>query len=100
MATDRIHRSFSVIPYDPKWKDRFAKEKELLASIFTETALSIEHIGSTAVEGLAGKPTIDVLITANNIEDVDTLNRNMETAGYEVLGDYVMPDARLFVKET
>ena len=99
MATDRIHRNFSVVPYDPKWNDLYADEKKVLDSVFSHTALSIEHIGSTSVEGLAGKPTIDVLITVNNIEDVVVLNQDMEAVGYEVLGDYVLPDASLFVKE-
>lgn len=100
MVTDRKHRSFSVVPYDPRWDDAFAKEKKVLKLIFGQTALSIEHIGSTAVVGLAGKPAIDVLIIVDSIEDIDVLNRDMEAADYEVLGDYVMPDARLFVKET
>lgn len=53
----------SVVDYDPAWADRFevlrdAYSVALAASDVPFTA--IEHVGSTAVVGLAAKPIIDV----------------------------------------
>src|SRR5919109_19140 len=51
-----------VVPYDRGWPDRFDAERQLL-----ERALGpwldggIHHVGSTAVPGLAAKPTIDMM---------------------------------------
>jgi GrpB-like predicted nucleotidyltransferase (UPF0157 family) len=47
--------------YQAEWPVLFEKEKNILADIWG-AELRIEHIGSTAVPGLAAKPTIDVLM--------------------------------------
>lgn len=88
-----------MTPYDPHWWETFEKEKEELRAIFGETATAIEHVGSTAVPGMASKPTIDVLVLVENIESVDTLNEPMEMAGYTPKGEYVAPGTRFFAKE-
>ncbi|MHA5051113.1 GrpB family protein [Streptomyces sp. SD15] len=41
-----------MVAYDPTWPERFEIEQRLLADALP-TALSIEHIGSTSVPGLA-----------------------------------------------
>lgn len=54
-----------VVPYDPGWPARFEAERAALAAL--ALFRSIEHIGSTAVPGLAAKPTIDVLAVAEDL---------------------------------
>ena len=93
-------RKYEIILYDPTWPDQFAEQARILKSIFADTAISIEHIGSTAVPGLAGKPTIDVLVLVEDISVVEQLKEKMEIAGYHVLGEYVTKGALLFVKES
>lgn len=93
------NRKYSVIEFDPNWKNAFEKEVEIIRPIFSDRALQIEHVGSTSVPGLAGKPTIDILLIVNNISEADELTPKMEVIGYQALGEYVMPGARLFVKE-
>ena len=99
MTSDYKNRKYSIVPYDPSWKDLFAVEKEVVGSVFGSTALVVEHIGSTAVPGMAGKPTIDLLVTVEDISRVDQFNVGMEALGYEALGEYAAKGARLFVKE-
>lgn len=93
------NRRYSVIPYDPEWKKNFENEVKIIQPIFEDKALQIEHTGSTSVPGLAGKPTIDILVLVNNVSEIDVLNQRMEAIGYKVLGEYVTSGARLFVKE-
>lgn len=92
-------RGYTIVSYNDDWKDHFANEARLLKSIFTDAALTVEHVGSTAVPGLAGKPTIDILITVIDITAVDAFNERMQHLGYKILGEYVMKNARLFAKE-
>lgn len=60
-------RRIEVAAYDPAWPGQFAAERDRLlaacehAGVGGEVA-GIEHIGSTAVPGLAAKPIIDVMI--------------------------------------
>ena len=51
-----------IVEWRSEWLDLFKQEREYLFSILgEEIALQIEHFGSTAIPGLAAKPTIDIL---------------------------------------
>lgn len=57
-AEERIY----LRPYDSAWPRRFEDERERLESVLRPwLAGSIEHIGSTAIAGLAAKPVIDIM---------------------------------------
>ena len=56
------------------WKSMFDNEKEILKDIFKDVALSIEHVGSTAVLGLSAKPIVDIAIGVKNLDDVLKIN--------------------------
>ena len=53
-------RNIVVLPYDEKWKQAFKEIKNELDAALGSLAISIEHVGSTSVEGLAAKPIIDI----------------------------------------
>jgi GrpB-like predicted nucleotidyltransferase (UPF0157 family) len=51
-----------IEPYDFAWPQRFESEKLLLAPVLAPWLVGpIEHVGSTAVPGLAAKPIIDIM---------------------------------------
>lgn len=54
--------------YNPKWKDYFLKEKEILFSKLSNYDVVIEHVGSTAIVGCSAKPIIDIAIGVPNLE--------------------------------
>lgn len=92
-------RKYEVLPYDPEWPKIFESEAIKLKEIFKEDALDIQHVGSTSVPGLDSKPTIDILITVQDIAVAESHVSDMESLGYKYLGQYVKPESRLFVKE-
>jgi GrpB-like predicted nucleotidyltransferase (UPF0157 family) len=50
-----------VVPYDPAWPALFAAESaRLRAALGPGLPLAVEHVGSTAVPGLAAKPILDL----------------------------------------
>jgi GrpB-like predicted nucleotidyltransferase (UPF0157 family)/GNAT superfamily N-acetyltransferase len=58
-----------IEPYDPSWPARFDEERLiLLETLAPWLAGPIEHIGSTAVPGLAAKPVIDVMAAVENLD--------------------------------
>lgn len=71
-------RSVRVVPYDPSWPAAFESVRSELADVVPE-ALSIDHVGSTSVPGLAAKPTVDVLLVVDDLAVV--LARLDELAG-------------------
>src|SRR5919206_3260038 len=55
--------------YDPAWPQLFAREADRVRAVLGERALRIEHVGSTAVPGLAAKPIIDMLLVVPDSAD-------------------------------
>jgi GrpB-like predicted nucleotidyltransferase (UPF0157 family) len=58
-----------VVAYDPSWAAAFEEWRRRLTEALGETAVRIEHVGSTAVPGLAAKPVIDVQVSVPDVED-------------------------------
>jgi GrpB-like predicted nucleotidyltransferase (UPF0157 family) len=57
-----------MAPYDPGWPLAFAVERTKLEQVLTPwLAGPIEHIGSTAVPGLAAKPVIDIMAAVRDL---------------------------------
>jgi hypothetical protein len=64
-----------IVPYDPAWPERFAQLGGELRGALGGVALRIDHIGSTAVPGLAGKPVVDVQISVAAFEPLDAFRQ-------------------------
>lgn len=63
-------------------------------------AVAIEHIGSTAVPGLAGKPVLDLGIAVASEEDADACVAPLESLGYTYRGPYGDdPTRRYYVRD-
>ena len=70
-----------VLPYDSNWKQDFIDIKDELAEALGQLAISIEHVGSTSVEGLAAKPIIDIDVVVKTT-DVQKAIKALEGIGY------------------
>jgi DNA-3-methyladenine glycosylase I len=51
-----------ISDYNPQWIAEYEQEKQTLATQLRDIIVGIEHIGSTAVPGLAAKPLIDIML--------------------------------------
>ena len=87
-----------MVPYTPDWAVQFEKEKQLLLDALPALILAAHQIGSTAVEGLAAKPIVDILIVVLNLEKLDASNHALEKAGYECMGEFGIKGRRYFRK--
>lgn len=67
--TESRDAPIGIVPYDPEWPDRFESERVLLAAALAPwLAGPIEHVGSTAVLGLAAKPIIDIMAAVESLD--------------------------------
>ncbi|CUQ07099.1 protein YqkA [Clostridium baratii] len=74
-----------VEDYNPRWKTEFEKIKEELMMALSHKIIFIEHVGSTAVEGLAAKPIIDIdIVIDDNFKEVKMI---LESIDYISEGD-------------
>jgi GrpB-like predicted nucleotidyltransferase (UPF0157 family) len=71
-----------VVDYDPAWPGRFRREEAKIRAALGEAALSVEHIGSTSVPGLAAKPIVDILLVVEDSGEEASYLPALEKAGY------------------
>lgn len=88
-------RQYDIVPYNPEWADKYKEYEANIKGIFGDD-IEVEHIGSTSVPGMSGKPTIDVLVIVPDMSLVDERKSAMEAAGFHDDGEFVMPGSKLF----
>ena len=71
-----------VVAYDAGWPSLYRQLAEQIRLVLDNAALDIEHIGSTAVPGLAAKPVIDIDLTVADPTLEDGYVPALETLGY------------------
>lgn len=65
-----VREKVEIVPYDPRWPDLFLRERAHLLSCLPQNLVGrIEHVGSTAVPGMAAKPIIDILVEVSSLEE-------------------------------
>lgn len=73
--------------YDPRWPQLFEVLRSRISTTLAKLAVSIEHVGSTSVPGLAAKPIIDIDVLLRSSDDVPEVIRLLAEIGYEHRGD-------------
>jgi len=76
--------TITIADYDPAWPTRFERERARVEDAIQDAAIRIEHIGSTAVPGLAAKPIVDILVTVADADDDAAFAAALVEAGYEL----------------
>ncbi|MFC7128946.1 GrpB family protein [Haloferax chudinovii] len=107
--------------HDPRWHEAYEREVERLRPrLYADNesggdadgddggnggdgcdggeGVRFEHVGSTAVPGLAAKPIVDLLVLVSDLDDAEGVARALEAAGYEERPDDDVPDRRFFVR--
>lgn len=68
--------------YDPAWPSLFEREATRVRGALGDAVVLIEHVGSTAVPGLAAKPRIDIVLAVADSSAEAAYVPVMEAAGY------------------
>lgn len=77
-----------IVEYDSRWPALFEVEKNHILEVAGEKILAVEHIGSTAVPGLAAKPIVDMMAGVQGCSDADECLPLLARIGY----NHVMPE--------
>jgi GrpB-like predicted nucleotidyltransferase (UPF0157 family) len=65
-------RKVELVPHDPGWRVSFLKESKQIALAMGEKAVTVHHIGSTAIPSFYAKPIIDFLIEVKDLAKVES----------------------------
>ena len=89
-------RTIEIVSYDPTWPRLFQELGGKLRSALGDIAVRIDHIGSTAVPGLAAKPIIDVQISVASFQPLEAFKQPLERLEYVYRPDNTERTKRYF----
>ncbi len=78
-----------------EYKDLYEAQKNLIQAVVDD--LSIEHVGSTAIDGLGGKGILDILVGVRHHSDLRETKEKIEGVGFE-FRDMASTDERYFFR--
>lgn len=88
-----------VVDYDPQWPELFLAEEKDLRQAFGVSLITLEHVGSTSVPGLASKPVVDIQAIVRAIPEAQMAIPFLAKLGYEQGVFARDPESRLFFKK-
>ncbi|EOO15731.1 MULTISPECIES: GrpB family protein [Bacillus] len=77
-----MKRFIIIEKYNTQWESEFCKLQTLINNVMGELILSIEHVGSTSVKGLASKPILDVDVVIEDYDVFPKIIKKLEKIGY------------------
>jgi GrpB-like predicted nucleotidyltransferase (UPF0157 family) len=81
--------SIVVSDYNTAWPATFEQERTSLHTALGPLVLTIEHIGSTAVPGLAAKPIIDLQLSVRSLAEArSSCVGPLQALGYAYMPQY------------
>lgn len=86
-VTDSSERSgdpIRIVGHDPGWHTLFEQWRQRLSAELGETAIRIEHVGSTSVPGLPAKAIVDIQISVRDLEDESRYVAQLEQSGNQL----------------
>jgi GrpB-like predicted nucleotidyltransferase (UPF0157 family) len=98
VSGDRFDPAVRIVEYDPAWPVEAGEELGRLREALGPAAVRLEHVGSTAVPGLAAKPILDLQLSVADIEPRAEYVEPLERLGYLFVPDPEWPDYHFFGK--
>jgi len=71
-----------IADYDPAWPQEAARELGRVGGALGDLAVRLDHVGSTAVPGLAAKPIVDLQVSVAALEPQTTYVEPLAAVGY------------------
>jgi GrpB-like predicted nucleotidyltransferase (UPF0157 family) len=79
---DFLDGPVELVEYDQAWPMLYVREEARIRAALGDRAVLIEHVGSTAVPGLAAKPRLDVVLAVGDSADEPSYVPTLEAVGY------------------
>lgn len=78
----RRPEELAVVPYDPSWPAQYQRLAARIRHAAGAAGRRVDHVGSTAVPGLAAKDVIDIQLTVDDLAAADALAEPLAAAGF------------------
>jgi putative glutamine amidotransferase len=92
-------RSYEISDYDEAWPGIFEREAARIRAALGGLVVRIDHVGSTAVPGLAAKPIIDIQLSLRSLEPREAYVPRLQGIGFAHRGDPVSGEHEFLLKD-
>ncbi len=75
--------TIEISPYDDRWPAIFRRERAAIAQVLADSAVRIDHIGSTSVPGLDAKPVVDIQAEVRSLAARPFYDEALRHLGYQ-----------------
>lgn len=88
----------TIVEYDPEWVAEYERCEREIRRVVGDRIEAVEHVGSTAVPGLAAKPIVDLMVGVASLDDADACVQPLVAAGWEYAPEFEaqVPERRYF----
>jgi GrpB-like predicted nucleotidyltransferase (UPF0157 family) len=95
---DRFDPAVRIVDYDEAWPIRADEELRRIKEELGQVAVGLEHVGSTAVPGLAAKPILDLQVSVAAMEPRAAYVEPLQRLAYLFVPTPDSPDFHFFAK--
>ncbi len=90
-----------IVDYDPRWPLLFDQARSEILRAIGPRVVAVEHIGSTAVPGLAAKPIVDIMVGLRTLEVAPQCIAALQRLGWVYVpeNEASFPERRYFDKD-
>ncbi|MGZ8578313.1 MAG: gamma-glutamyl-gamma-aminobutyrate hydrolase family protein [Actinomycetota bacterium] len=93
-------RAYALVPHDREWAGRFVEEADRIARALPHGLVSrIDHVGSTAIPGLAAKPIVDIQLSLASLSPRAPYVEPLTSLGYLHVLDPWADDHEYFARD-
>ena len=85
--------------HNPEWARMASAEAARLKAALGDVLVTVHHMGSTSIPGIAAKPTVDLMPTVRDVAALDARRSDVEALGYLWRGEFGISDRRYCVLE-
>ena len=89
----------NMVPHNPEWRQEFQNEAKQITDALGSNAVTVHHVGSTAIPTIYAKPVIDLLLVVHSLDALDAKHPEMAALDYEARGEYGIPGRRFFRRD-
>lgn len=93
-SKERLKERLEIVAWDRAWAVRFEEMRARLAEALGDTAVRIEHVGSTSIPGIPAKPVVDIQISVRDVDDDEAFVAPIEAQRFELR--FMEPGHRYF----
>ena len=72
----------ALVPHEAAWEAEAARIIENLKGILGDTAVDIQHVGSTAIPAICAKPIVDIAVAVRSFADINAMQAELEARGF------------------